>query len=287
MNFGEKLKTRRKVLGLTQDQVAKEIGISRRSYNMYEQRDVFPRYEKTLEKLAKVLDCDVDYLKRDDKTFYSGGMTAAIDMLSTALGAAVPVAAGGAITTFAKSWSELVKNLSSKEELSHSNDFFLQYSRKQKKFQTLAMGLILERLADINVMFTRGDFSKLNEIDSRPDQFLMLDSSRVKSWWFSFWTRDEKLDEEIIVFPSDRAAVLIGRYATISEDPYRKVSIVVDDEELYQELIKFKNHNSFNGNMSIMLIDTNKVVIVKEQYIAIHKESKEVSGFLITEERGD
>lgn len=286
MKFGDKLKTRRKALGLTQEEVAKRIGISRRSYNMYEQKEVFPRYEKTLEKLADVLECEIEYLKRDDKSFYTGGMFTALDTMTTALGI-LSVATNGVINSISKSLSSFTDGESSKEELSKSSDFLLQYEKKQKKFQAIAMGLIMEKLANQNIPFTPGVNNNLDKIESKPDQFLSIESESINSWWFSFWTRDEKLDEEVIVFPSDRASLLIGRYATISENPRRKVSIVVDDDELYQELIKFKNHNSFNGNMSIILINIDKVELIREEYIALHRDAKDVSRIAVVNQGGD
>ena len=283
MKFGEKIKSKRKELGLTQEEVAKKVGISRRTYNMYEQKEEHPKHEETISKLAEVLECDVDYLRRDDIAYISGGLTSTVDMIGTALGSGA-IAIGGAFEALRESIAKSLVGTYSEEDLSYSNDFMLQYARKQKQFQALSMGILISRLSEKGIQFTAGNIAKLNEIESKPDRFIVIKNQPISQWWFSFWTKDEKLDEEVLVLLEDRAALLIGRFATISTDPTRKVSIVVDDARLYNELIKFKKHNSFNGNMSIILIDSNNVEIVSEEYIATHEENADISLLSITKE---
>lgn len=69
MKFGEKLRKLRKEKGLTQAEVAKAVGIGRRSYVAYEQDGRYPRNRDTYGKLAEVLDCDVNYLYTEDEEF--------------------------------------------------------------------------------------------------------------------------------------------------------------------------------------------------------------------------
>lgn len=68
MTLAEKLKKLRTEKGLTQDQLAKEVGVSLRTINGYE-AGRYPRTRKTYEKLASILECPVDYLYTQSEDF--------------------------------------------------------------------------------------------------------------------------------------------------------------------------------------------------------------------------
>ena len=69
MKFGEKLRKLRTEKSLTQDEVSKAIGVSRRTYVSYEQDGRYPRKRDVYGKLADVLGCDVNYLMTEDEEF--------------------------------------------------------------------------------------------------------------------------------------------------------------------------------------------------------------------------
>ena len=69
MKIGEGLKRLRTEKGLTQEEVAKAIGVSRRTYLSYENEDRRPRNSETYEKLAGVLGCDGASLMNDEEKF--------------------------------------------------------------------------------------------------------------------------------------------------------------------------------------------------------------------------
>lgn len=68
MTLGESLKRKRQDIGLTQEELAKNVGISRTYYADVEAGRYNPSL-KVFKKLAKILDLDVNYLiKNDGKT---------------------------------------------------------------------------------------------------------------------------------------------------------------------------------------------------------------------------
>lgn len=69
MKFGEKLKQLRTDKGLTQEELATTIGISRRTYVSYEQEGRYPRKRELYGKLADALGCDTNYLITEDEEF--------------------------------------------------------------------------------------------------------------------------------------------------------------------------------------------------------------------------
>lgn len=60
--FGRKLKTLRASKDLTQEEMASKLGLSRRAYLAYEHDQAKPRNETTYQKMADILECDVNEL---------------------------------------------------------------------------------------------------------------------------------------------------------------------------------------------------------------------------------
>lgn len=71
MKFGDKLRKLRAESGLTQEDVAKAAGITRRTYISYEQEGRYPRKRELYGKLAGILDCPTDYLLTESEGFIS------------------------------------------------------------------------------------------------------------------------------------------------------------------------------------------------------------------------
>ena len=65
MTFGEKLQELRKVIGLSQEQLAEKCSISRQSVSKWELGQGYPETEKLLV-LCRALNVDLDYLLRDE-----------------------------------------------------------------------------------------------------------------------------------------------------------------------------------------------------------------------------
>lgn len=62
MTIYERIKRRRKELGLTADQVAKALGVSRATVYRYESKDIEKIPFDTIQPLADVLQCSAEYL---------------------------------------------------------------------------------------------------------------------------------------------------------------------------------------------------------------------------------
>lgn len=71
MKFGEKLRKLRTEKSITQEEISKAIGVSRRTYVSYEQDGRYPRKREVYTKLAEILGCDVNYLLTEDEEFIS------------------------------------------------------------------------------------------------------------------------------------------------------------------------------------------------------------------------
>lgn len=61
VDYLNSIKVRRSLLGLTQDEIASKLSISRTTISMWETGETMPRADK-LPELAKILNCTIDSL---------------------------------------------------------------------------------------------------------------------------------------------------------------------------------------------------------------------------------
>ena len=69
MSFESKLRKLRENKNLTQEELAKLVGVSLKTISRYEMGESKPRYRKIYDKLAEVLDTSHDYLVTDEENF--------------------------------------------------------------------------------------------------------------------------------------------------------------------------------------------------------------------------
>ena len=69
MTFGEKVKAERTKLGMSQDELAAKIGVTRRIIGSYENDKSRPRGMERYKKLAESLNVNVNYLLSEDDAF--------------------------------------------------------------------------------------------------------------------------------------------------------------------------------------------------------------------------
>ncbi|MDD6440694.1 MAG: helix-turn-helix transcriptional regulator [bacterium] len=282
MTFGDKLKKLRKEKGLTIDQAAEQIGISRRAYITYERNSTRPRKRETYSRIADLYGCDVNYLLMED-TGKAMGATAALATLAGIMTttAVSPVGMGVVLAALAEvgiinALSGKGKNKKIDEPLTYNNDILLQYEKKQKRFKAIASGIICKAIMSKGYSFVPGELKDLDDVGVRPDEYLVFSEELISSWWFIYWAKDKKLDDSVIISATDRASVLFSRMVTIASDKKRKVSIVVDDMELYDAVLKLANHNSYRGYATVILIDTEGIELKKEEIVATYEEDENI-----------
>lgn len=69
MTFGEKFRAERDRLGLTQQELADQLGLNRRMITRYENGLSFPRTRKAYKRIAELFGVDVNYLLTEDEAF--------------------------------------------------------------------------------------------------------------------------------------------------------------------------------------------------------------------------
>ncbi|MBQ1416665.1 helix-turn-helix transcriptional regulator [Selenomonas sp. AE3005] len=71
MKFAEKIRQLRWQKGLSQEAVAKAIGVTRRTYISYENDGRYPKYRERYAQLAEVFGVDINYLYTENEDFVS------------------------------------------------------------------------------------------------------------------------------------------------------------------------------------------------------------------------
>ena len=77
MKFPEKLRQMRKSAGLTHEQLANAVGLTRTSIIKYEQGDSLPRTDKIYMRIAEFFNVSVDYLKNDSEDDFAKAVESA------------------------------------------------------------------------------------------------------------------------------------------------------------------------------------------------------------------
>ena len=71
MKFAEKIRQLRWQKGLSQEAVAKAIGVTRRTYISYENDGRYPKYRERYAQLVEVFGVDINYLYTENEDFVS------------------------------------------------------------------------------------------------------------------------------------------------------------------------------------------------------------------------
>lgn len=244
-----------------------------------------PRGDVTYEQLMEA--ASTTNTSRSYQAGIAAGMATTASILSMVGGVPVTALATSlaslvaAMTAVDGSKKAAAKKEKQKDMLTFNNDRLLEFEKKQKRFRAAALGIIITSLAKQGIACKVEDVTKLDLVSARPDECLTLSGLPISSWWFSFWAKDKELDERALVFKEDRAQVMLSRYTPISADPERKVSIVVDDAEMYEELAKYKGQTSYRGEMSIILVDQSGFEVIKEEYVAHYNEADTTRELLV------
>ena len=165
---------------------------------------------------------------------------------------------------------EFVEVAGTERARARQEESFRTYMQLVRRFETMASGAIYTGLAKKGIMFTPGQNVELAVRGYRPDIFIKLQSGSLKEWWFDFRKiRSNEDGKHVPIRMHVRQS--LGRYVLLEPDKNRKLSIVVDDEEFFDAIISYKGKTSYRGDLSVILIDTDELCILKEEYIAFYE----------------
>lgn len=149
-----------------------------------------------------------------------------------------------------------------------------EYNRHLHRFSATATGLIYGKMAQKGLRFRPSNIDELDFQCYEDDSVVELEECNISTWLFRFIAISEA-DRGLDKFAKDVALNMFSQLVLIPSDVKRKISIVVNHMELYEHLLRYKGHNSYHGNLSIILIDTKEVSIRKEEYLSLYDTANE------------
>ena len=280
MQFGERLKVLRKRKGLSQQEVADRVGITLRAYAAYETKNIRPKNMKRYKKLADVLGCDINELLVEDSSkavpiVAAGagvlGYITAASLLAlgvTPVTGSVEAITAGVLSYLAFSNKQKNQGFSYEDYAKEQNNIARQYMKTHKQFSTIALGIILSQLGKKGIKCQVDEVKNVASKGHIPDSYIKVDSQGIDEWWFVFWCAENRNNEQSMILDSGRAYMLFNRFCPTTPDPRRKASFVTDDEKMFDELCELKGKNSYRGNLTVILLDTDELTVLKEEHLS-------------------
>lgn len=146
-----------------------------------------------------------------------------------------------------------------------------EYDERSQGLGVLATFLIRARLDELGIAHSV-IVKPEEEVGLTPDQVVLMPGNRIESWWLCFWPEQRQVDEMIGLTKEARAHLMFARFLECIPDESRKMSMVIDDVELFDEFVKLSGRNSYRGNLSVVLVDPVERKLVSEVYLATYKD---------------
>ena len=146
------------------------------------------------------------------------------------------------------------------------SDVYNKFLTDMQKFVALSKGLLLSALGEKGVNF-QIDKKNNSELQNEFDTYLKILNHNLTEYIIRYAFVEEN-HQGSDFFVSNTGRRLIEELVFIKPLKSRKVSIVTNIQESYDYLVSYKGKLSYNGELSIIYIDSNNVQIVSEEYVA-------------------
>ena len=197
----------------------------------------------------------------DSSNSYQAGIMAGMAFTEAALTTigALPIAALGVGT------AALVSSLVSAKKKGGSSKEDEMVNEIQR-FVATSNGLLFSALGAKGISFRIEN--KRNEIlDNQFDTYLKLDKQEVSEYIFRYaYLTNEHQEISYIVENLPRR--MIEELILLKPSKERKVTIVTNAPEVFDQMLSFKDKLSYNGELSIILVDVKRVELHREEYIS-------------------
>lgn len=161
---------------------------------------------------------------------------------------------------------------------SRYRDVIVRRRQESMRFEQIASGAVLKALYDSGIKFGPGESGRSCVRGFKPDFSVIVgDKAPILDWWFEF----KYVDAETAIRNKTLPRHLIERFMFLDAEPSRKISVVVDNRDTFEALAQMKNHLSYRGDLSVILIDPESYAVVREVYIAHFFENGEDNEFTI------
>lgn len=137
--------------------------------------------------------------------------------------------------------------------------------RAQSQFELIGTGAVFQALAKGGIQFTVMNPNETMARRYRPDMAIKVIGDTEKEWWFEFKSCSE-MPDDIIMHRNHRH--IMDRFIYMAPNPSRKITLVVDMELIYEQLLELKGDISFKGDLSIAFLNKNTMTIEREEYLS-------------------
>lgn len=226
-----------------------------------------PRGGVTYQQLLKAADSSKSY-----QAGLLAGM-AATEALLSALGG-MSMATTGISATLAT-----LATIITTSKKKNSTDKAADIVNEIQRFAATSNGLLFAALAAKDISF-RICKKKNNELVNQFDTYLELEDQDVKEYIFRYlYLNDE--DQKIKFIVENTPKRMIEELTFLEPSNRRKVSIVTNFIDSYEYMLSYKDNLSYNGELSIILMDVKGVELIKEDYISHYSGEKTPSEIII------
>lgn len=228
-----------------------------RVYRSLTSQEASPRGGVTYQQLIEAVDSSKQY---------QAGIMAGMGMVATeaalvAIGG-LPIAALGMGSAGATALMASLASVKKKGDPDKADDTINEIQR----FVATSNGIIFNDLGIKGISF-QIEKKRYNELENRFDTYLKIDNQEVTEYIFRY-AYLSKEHQKIKYLVENIPRKIIEELTFIEPSKKRKVSIVTNYEESYEYIFSHKGKLSYNGELSIILVDIKNVELLKEDYIA-------------------
>ena len=152
------------------------------------------------------------------------------------------------------------------------------YINQVQSFVATSNGLLFKSLGEHNIPFTikAREHSGLN---NQYDTWLSIEKEQISEYLLRYAYFPSIFEETQYV--ENMFKILIGELIFLKPTPQRKVSILVNSKVAFESIVKFEDKLSYNGELTIVLVDTKNTKLLKETYLSHFLRDHTVEDFFV------
>ena len=206
----------------------------------------------------------------DSSKSYQAGLSAGISMVGMAATEATLAAVGGmsiaAIGIGAVGAATFVASMSNKKQ-KVALDKSDQVMNEIKQFVVTSIGLLCSSLSEKGISFKIVKEKNKELLENIFDTYLELEGQEMTEYIFryAYLTKEHQKNQYFI---ENIPRSIVEKLTFISPSRKRKVSIVTNYPKAYDYMFSYKDKISYNGELSIILVDVKNTKLLKEDYIS-------------------
>ena len=154
------------------------------------------------------------------------------------------------------------------------------YVNALQRFSAISKGIIFSKLAQKGILFQENTTEKNRLFDNQVDTYLKIQNQLFSEYVFRYLYVDQEfVDNEKLVESASRR--MIEELTFSIPDKKRKISIVTNSVFSFEYLKNYAGKISYRGNLTVILLNTQRVEFVEEIVLATHDEISDIEGLII------